>query len=220
MALTLRLLGGLPPTIARAFLVPEPTIAQRIVRARDARQAARAATKCRAGPRAERLSSVSRSSTSMFNEGDSATSGDDWYARRSARRRCASSRARGLAPEEPEVHGLAALMELQASRLRARVGPSGEAVRLADQNRARWDRLLIGRGPGGAARAEQLGGGRRPTAAGRRSPRATREPPAWRRRTGRASPRCTVAVRGDAARRGAAEPCGGGRDGRRARWPA
>jgi RNA polymerase sigma-70 factor, ECF subfamily len=162
LALTLRLLGGLTvPEIARAFLVPEPTIAQRIVRAKK--------TLAEAGvpfemPNAEerevRLSSVLEVIYLIFNEGYSATAGDDWM--RPALCEDAMRLGRvlaGLQPSEPEVHGLVALMELQASRLRARTGPNGEAVLLMDQNRALWDWTLIGHGTEALQRALSLGGG-------------------------------------------------------------
>ncbi|WP_375767487.1 RNA polymerase sigma factor [Archangium gephyra] len=167
VALTLRLLGGLTTEeIARAFLVPEPTVAQRIVRAKRTLSEARVPFEV---PRGEeltaRLSSVLEVLYLIFNEGYSATAGADWV--RPALCEDALRLGRilaGLAPEEPEVHGLVALMELQASRLRARVGPSGEPVLLMEQNRARWDRLLIHRGLAALERAEKLGGERGPYA--------------------------------------------------------
>jgi len=160
-ALTLRLLGGLTTDeIARAFLVPEPTIAQRIVRAKRALAGARVPFEVPQGAdRAARLSSVLEVIYLIFNEGYTATAGDDWT--RPALCEDALRLGRVLAeliPNEPEVHGLVALMELQASRLRARVGPSGEPILLFDQNRARWDQLLIQRGFAALRRAEQLGG--------------------------------------------------------------
>lgn len=161
VALTLRLLGGLSTAeIARAFLVPEPTIAQRIVRAK--RTLAEARIPFEVPPRAElaaRLSSVLEVIYLIFNEGYSATAGDDWV--RPALCEDALRLGRILAelmPAEPEVHGLVALMEIQASRLRARVGPSGEPVLLLDQDRSRWDQLLIRRGLAALERAEKLGG--------------------------------------------------------------
>ena len=160
VALTLRLLGGLTTDeIARAFIVPEPTIAQRIVRAKKTLAKAAVPYEVPRGPdRAERLASVLEVLYLIFNEGYSATAGDDWVRPGLCEEAMRLGRVlAGLAPGEPEVHGLVALMELQASRLRARVGPGGEAVRLADQNRARWDRLLIGRGLAGLRRAEALG---------------------------------------------------------------
>ena len=160
VALTLRLLGGLTTDeIARAFLVAEPTIAQRIVRAKKALARAAVPYEVPRDPeRAERLASVLEVLYLIFNEGYSATAGEDWVRPSLCEEAMRLGRVlAGLAPAEPEVHGLVALMELQASRLRARVGPGGEAVRLADQNRARWDRLLIGRGLAGLRRAEALG---------------------------------------------------------------
>jgi RNA polymerase sigma factor (sigma-70 family) len=161
VALTLRLLGGLTtPEIARAFLVPEPTIAQRIVRAKRTLAEAHVPFEVPRGAElAERLSSVLEVIYLIFNEGYSATSGDDWM--RPALCDDALRLGRilaGLVPDEPEVHGLVALMEIQASRTRARVGPSGEPVLLLDQNRARWDHVLIRRGLAALARAEALGG--------------------------------------------------------------
>ncbi|HEX2689567.1 MAG TPA: sigma-70 family RNA polymerase sigma factor, partial [Kofleriaceae bacterium] len=161
VALTLRLLGGLTTAeIARAFLVPEPTIAQRIVRAKRTLAEARIPFEIPRGAElAERLASVLEVIYLVFNEGYAATSGDDWM--RPALCEDALRLGRilaGLVPDEPEVHGLVALMEIQASRLRARIGPSGEPVLLLDQNRARWDRVLIGRGLAALARAETLGG--------------------------------------------------------------
>ena len=161
VALTLRLLGGLTTgEIARAFLVPEPTVAQRIVRAKRTLAEARVPFEVPRGPdRAARLSSVLEVIYLIFNEGYAATAGDDWM--RPALCEDALRLGRilaGLAPEEPEVHGLVALMEIQASRSGARIGPSGEPVLLLDQDRARWDQLLIRRGLAALARAEELGG--------------------------------------------------------------
>jgi RNA polymerase sigma factor (sigma-70 family) len=159
-ALTLRLMGGLTTEeIARAFLTPEPTIAQRIVRAKRTltREKVRFEVP-RGSERAARLSSVLEVIYLIFNEGYSATAGDDWM--RPALCEDALRVGRILAeltPEEPEVHGLVALMEIQASRSRARTGPSGEPVLLFDQNRALWDRLLIRRGLAALDRAERLG---------------------------------------------------------------
>jgi len=160
-ALTLRLLGGLTTDeIARAFLVAEPTVAQRIVRAKRTLAAARVPFEL--PPRDElgtRLGSVLEVIYLVFNEGYSATAGDDWI--RPALMEEALRLGRilaGLAPDEPEVHGLLALMEIQASRSRARIGPSGEAVLLLEQDRARWDRLLIRRGLAALERAEGFGG--------------------------------------------------------------
>ncbi|HYO65335.1 MAG TPA: RNA polymerase sigma factor [Archangium sp.] len=167
VALTLRLLGSLTTEeIARAFLVPEPTVAQRIVRARRTLSEAHVPFEV---PRGEeltaRLSSVLEVLYLIFNEGYSATAGEDWV--RPALCEDALRLGRILAelvPEEPEVHGLVALMELQASRLRARVSPSGEPILLMEQNRARWDRVLIRRGLTALERAEKLGGERGPYA--------------------------------------------------------
>ena len=161
VALTLRLLGGLTTgEIARAFLVPEATIAQRIVRAKRSLAEARIPFEVPRGTDlAARLSSVLGVIYLIFNEGYSATAGEDWI--RPALCDDALRMGRilaGLAPEEPEVHGLVALMEIQASRLAARVSPSGEPILLLDQNRARWDQLLIRRGLAALHRAEQLGG--------------------------------------------------------------
>jgi RNA polymerase sigma-70 factor, ECF subfamily len=160
-ALTLRLLGGLnTDEIARAFLVPEPTMAQRIVRAKRTLAEARIAFEDPTKEElAERLSSVLEVIYLIFNEGYSATAGDDWLRPGLCEEALRLGRIlAGLAPKEPEVHGLVALMEIQASRSRARVGPGGEPVLLVDQDRARWDRLLIGRGLAALQRAEQLGG--------------------------------------------------------------
>src|ERR1700693_2383048 len=165
VALTLRLLGGLTTDeIARAFLVPEPTIAQRIVRAK--RTLADAHVPCEV-PRGDeftaRLSSVFQVIYLVFNEGYSATAGDDWMRPALCEDALRLGRILAeLAPREPEVHGLVALMEIQASRSRARVGPSGEPILLLDQNRARWDQLLISRGLAALDRSEKLGGARGP----------------------------------------------------------
>ena len=161
VAVTLRLLGGLTTAeIARAFLVAEPTIAQRIVRAKRTLAEARVPFETpRAEERAARVSSVLGVIYLVFNEGYSATSGDDWV--RPALCDDALRLGRilvGLVPDNPEVHGLVALMEFQASRLRARTTPSGEPVLLLDQDRSRWDRLLIGRGLAALANAETIGG--------------------------------------------------------------
>jgi RNA polymerase sigma factor (sigma-70 family) len=160
-ALTLRLLGGLTTgEIARAFLVPEATIAQRIVRAKRTLAEARVPFEVpRGADRAARLSSVLEVLYLIFNEGYSATAGDVWV--RPALCEDALRLGRILAelvPQEAEVHGLVALMEIQASRSRARIGPSGEPILLFDQDRGRWDHLLIRRGLTALARAEQLGG--------------------------------------------------------------
>jgi RNA polymerase sigma factor (sigma-70 family) len=161
VALTLRLIGGLTTEeIARAFLVPEPTVAQRIVRAKRTLAEARVPFEVpRGADRAARLSSVLEVIYLVFNEGYAATAGEDWM--RPALCEEALRLGRILAeldPHEPEVHGLVALMEIQASRFGARVGPSGEPILLLDQNRARWDRLLIRRGLAALARAGALGG--------------------------------------------------------------
>src|SRR5262245_3193142 len=159
-ALTLRLIGGLTTEeIARAFLVPEPTVAQRIVRAKRMLAEARVPFEVpRGDDRAGRLSSVLEVIYLVFNEGYKATAVDD--RRRPALCKEALRLGRILAelvPQEPEAHGLVALMEIQASRLRARIGPAGEPVLLLDQDRARWDQLLIRRGLAALARAEALG---------------------------------------------------------------
>jgi RNA polymerase sigma factor (sigma-70 family) len=161
VALTLRLLGGLTTDeIARAFLVPEPTIAQRIVRAKRTIAAAHVPFEVpRREERAARLASVLEVIYLVFNEGYSATAGDDWMRPALCEDALRLGRILAeLAPEEPEVHGLVALMEIQASRARARVGPSGEPILLLDQDRARWDQLLIRRGLAALQRAEAPGG--------------------------------------------------------------
>jgi len=161
VALTLRLLGGLATDeIARAFLVPEPTIAQRIVRAKRTLADAHVPFEVPRGLEfTARLSSVLQVIYLVFNEGYSATAGDDWM--RPALCQDALRLGRilaGLVPQEPEVHGLVALMEIQASRSRARVGPKGEPILLLDQDRARWDHVLVRRGLAALERTEQLGG--------------------------------------------------------------
>ena len=159
-ALTLRLLGGLTTDeIGRAFLAPEPTIAQRIVRAKRTLAEAKVPFEV---PRGEeltaRLSSVLEVVYLIFNEGYSATAGDDWMRPQLCEEALRLGRILvGLVPDQAEVHGLVALMEIQASRLRARIGPSGEPVLLLDQDRSRWDRMLIGRGLDALERAESLG---------------------------------------------------------------
>jgi len=161
LALTLRLLGGLTTTeIARAFLMPEPTIAQRIVRAKRTLAEAQVPFEVPRGPElAARLSSVLEVIYLVFNEGYLATTGDEWVRPLLCEDALRLGRIlAGLAPSEPEVHGLVALMEIQASRLRARVSPSGEPVLLLDQDRGRWDQLLIHRGLTALERAESLGG--------------------------------------------------------------
>lgn len=165
VALTLRLLAGLTTAeIARAFLAPEPTIAQRIVRAKRTLAEKNVAFEVpRGDDRTARLSSVLEVVYLLFNEGYTATAGDDWLrpelcddALRLGRTLAA------LTPREPEVHGLVALMEIQASRSRARVTSAGEPLLLLDQNRARWDQLLIGRGLAALALAEKLSAQRGP----------------------------------------------------------
>jgi RNA polymerase sigma factor (sigma-70 family) len=161
VALTLRMVGGLTTTeIARAFLVPEPTIAQRIVRAKRTLAEAHVPFEVPRGPDlAERLTAVLEVVYLVFNEGYSATAGDDWL--RPALCEDALKLARmlaELAPNQPEVHGLVALLEIQASRSAARTGANGEPVLLLEQDRGRWDRLLIRRGFAALERAERLGG--------------------------------------------------------------
>jgi predicted RNA polymerase sigma factor len=160
VALTLRLLGGLTTEeIARAFLVPEATVAQRIVRAK--RTLAREQIPFEVPPaseRAARLASVLEVIYLIFNEGYSATAGDDWMRPALCQEALRLGRIMaGLMPAEPEVHGLVALMEIQASRLRARLGPAGEPIPILDQNRGQWDQLLIRRGFAALLRAEQNG---------------------------------------------------------------
>jgi predicted RNA polymerase sigma factor len=165
VALTLRLLGGLTTDeIARAFLTPEATVAQRIVRAK--RTLADALVPFEVPPkeeRAERLASVLEVIYLVFNEGYAATAGDDWMRPALCEDALRLGRILAeLAPQEPEVHGLVALMEIQASRSRARLGPGGEPVLLLDQDRGRWDQLLIRRGLAALERAERLRGARGP----------------------------------------------------------
>jgi len=205
VALTLRLVGGLATSeIARAFLVPEPTIAQRILRAKRSLADARVPFEVpRAPERAERLESVLEVIYLVFNEGHVATAGasltrpelcDD--ALRIARVLA------GLAPDEPEVHGLVALLELSASRLAARIDGDGAPVLLADQDRARWDRVLVRRGLAALARADELLATQVPPpvriSCKPRSPHITRAPRPPRRRSGRGSPpstRCSPSAR-------------------------
>jgi RNA polymerase sigma factor (sigma-70 family) len=159
VALTLRLLGGLTTVeIARAFLVPEPTIAQRIVRAKRTLAEKHVPFEVPRGPElALRLSSVLEVIYLIFNEGYSATAGNDWMRPALCEDALRLGRILAeLAPREPEVHGLVALMEIQASRSAARVGPSGEPILLLDQNRALWDQLLIGRGLTALGRSGQI----------------------------------------------------------------
>ena len=160
LALTLRLIGGLSTDeIARAFLTTEPTIAQRIVRAKRTLADKKIPFEVPRGPElATRLASVLEVIYLIYNEGYSATAGDDWMRPQLCEEALRLGRIlAGLAPGEPEVHGLVALMEIQASRSAARVRASGEPVLLLDQNRARWDQLLIRRGLNALARAEALG---------------------------------------------------------------
>jgi len=162
VALTLRLLGGLTTEeIARAFLVPKATIQQRIVRAKRTLAAARVPFELPRGAQlAERLESVLEVIYLVFNEGYSATAGEDWVRPGLCEDALRLGRILAeLAPAEPEVHGLVALMEIQASRIRARVGPGGEPILLLDQDRGKWDHLLISRGLAALERAERSGGG-------------------------------------------------------------
>jgi len=159
VALTLRLVGSLTTDeIARAFLVPEPTIAQRIVRAKKALREVRAAFDMPRGDAlAERLASVLDVIYLIFNEGYAATAGDDWMRPELCDEAMRLGRVTaGLMPGTAEVHGLVALMELQASRIRARTGPAGDAILLLDQDRSRWDQLLIRRGLAALERARSL----------------------------------------------------------------
>jgi RNA polymerase sigma-70 factor, ECF subfamily len=161
VALTLRLLGGLTTDeIARAFLVPEPTVAQRIVRAkRTLAEAGVPFEVPRGAELAARLSSVLEAIYLIFNEGYSATAGEDWMRPALCEDALRLGRILAeLAPEEPEVHGLVALMAIQSSRSRARVSSSGEPILLLDQNRAHWDQLLVSRGLAALDRADRLGG--------------------------------------------------------------
>jgi RNA polymerase sigma factor (sigma-70 family) len=161
IALSLRVLGGLTtPEIARAFLVPEATVAQRIVRAKRTLAEAHIPFEVpRGAERAARLWSVLEVIYLIFNEGYSATAGEDWMRPALCEEALRLGRILAeLVPGEAEVHGLVALMELQASRMKARTGPSGEPILLMDQNRGRWDQLLIHRGLAALERAERLGG--------------------------------------------------------------
>ena len=167
IALTLRLVGGLTvPEIARAYVVPEATIAQRIVRAKKTIARAGVPFEVPVGEdRSSRLGAVLEVIYLVFNEGYAATAGEKWVRPEL----CAEAVRLGrvlaaLMPDEPEVHGLVALMEFQSSRLRARTGPTGAPVLLLDQDRRTWDRLLIGRGEAALARADQLAGSRGPYA--------------------------------------------------------
>lgn len=161
VALTLRLVGALTTTeIARAFVVPEKTVAQRIVRAKRTLSREEVAIETPRGEdRDPRLASVLEVVYAIFNEGYAATAGEDWMRPALCEDALRLGRILAeLAPEEPEVHGLVALMEIQASRVRARTGPSGEPVLLMDQDRARWDHVLVRRGLASLERAERLGG--------------------------------------------------------------
>jgi RNA polymerase sigma-70 factor, ECF subfamily len=167
VALTLRLIGGLTTEeIARAFLVPEPTVAQRIVRAKRTLSEAGVPFEVpRGAERSGRLASVLDVIYLVFNEGYSATAGEDWIRPQLCEEAMRVGRIlAGLAPSEPEVHGLVSLMEIQASRLKARTGPDGEPILLADQNRGLWDRLLIQHGLAALDRAEALAPQRGPYA--------------------------------------------------------
>ncbi|WP_443040855.1 RNA polymerase sigma factor [Streptomyces sp. AHA2] len=161
-ALTLRLLGGLTTAeIARAFLVPEPTVAQRIVRAKRTLATKNVAFEVPRGPdREARVGSVLDVIYLIFNEGYAATAGDDWLRPSLCEDALRLARVlAGLMPKESEVHGLAALLEFQASRTAARTGPSGEPILLKDQNRSRWNRMLIARGVAALGRAEATASG-------------------------------------------------------------
>lgn len=161
VALTLRLLGGLTTgEIARAFLVPEPTVAQRIVRAKRTLTAARVPFEVPSGAElGARLASVLEVIYLIYNEGYAATAGSDWMRPALCQEALRLGRILAeLAPKEPEVHGLVALMEIQSSRAKARTGPQGEPILLLEQNRARWDQILIRRGLAALGRAEALGG--------------------------------------------------------------
>jgi RNA polymerase sigma factor (sigma-70 family) len=167
VALTLRLIGGLTTEeIARAFVAQESAIGQRIVRAkRTLAEAGVSFEVPRGADRTERLASVLEVIYLIFNEGYAATAGDDWMRPQLCEEALRLGRIlAGLAPEEPEVHGLVALMEIQVSRFGARTGPDGAPILLLDQNRARWDRLYIRRGLAGLERAEKLGGAAGPYA--------------------------------------------------------
>ncbi len=189
VALTLRLLGGLTTAeIARAFIVPEATIAQRIVRAKRTLAAARVPIEVPRGvDRAARLASVLEVVYLVFNEGYAATAGDDWTRPALCEDALRLGRVLAqLAPTEPEVHGLVALMEIQASRIKARTGPAGEPILLLDQKRSRWDHLLIQRGLRSIERVEVLGGSLGPYAlqaaiAACHARAATAEATDWRR---------------------------------------
>jgi len=195
VALTLRLVGVLTTEeIARAFLAQEPTIAQRIVRAKRALADAHVPFELPAAPElAERLASVLEVIYLIFNEGYTATAGDDWMRPALCEEALRLGRiVAELAPSEPEVHGLVGLMEIQASRLGARTGPSGEPVLLLDQARGRWDRLLIHRGLAALERAEVSSAGSAGITFSRQpSPLATHVPRPRTQRTGSGSRRST-----------------------------
>jgi RNA polymerase sigma-70 factor, ECF subfamily len=194
VALTLRLLGGLTTDeVARAFLVPEPTVAQRIVRAKRTLAEAGVPFEIPRGVQlAARLSSVLEVIYLIFNEGYSATTGDDWMRPALCEDALRLGRILGeFAPKESEVHGLVALMEIQSSRSRARVSSSGEPILLLDHNRPHWEQLLIRRGLAALDRAESLGGMQVRMHSKRRSLLATRARLPRRKRTGRASWRST-----------------------------
>ena len=217
VALTLRLLGGLTTDeIARAFLAPEPTIAQRIVRAKRTLAEEHVPFEVPRGSElASRLSSVLEVIYLIFNEGYSATAGDDWMRPALCEDALRLGRILAeLAPKEPEVHALVALMEIQASRSAARTGPSGEPILLLDQNRGQWDQLLIRRGLAALERAEKLGGARRPYATSS-CHRCMSRPSAYAARD-RLATHCG-AVRGvgtaHTITRSGIESCGCGRDG-------
>ncbi|MDH6618838.1 RNA polymerase sigma factor (sigma-70 family) [Streptomyces sp. SAI-135] len=195
-ALTLRLLGGLStPEIARAFLVPEATVAQRIVRAKRTLATRNIAFEVPYGPdREARLGSVLDVIYLIFNEGYAATAGDDWLRPSLCEDALRLARVlSALMPKEPEVHGLTSLLEFQASRTAARTGPRGEPVLLKDQNRSRWNRMLIARGIKALARAETTARSAPPAPTSSRpaSPPVTRTRTPTRRPTGRPSPPCT-----------------------------
>ena len=179
--------------IARAFLISESTAAQRIVRAKRTLLEQRIRLELPApAERAERLAAVLEVIYLIFNEGYAATAGEDWTRPDLCAEAVRLGRLLvGLVPHEPEVNGLLALMELQSSRLGARIGPGGEAVLLLDQDRTRWDRLLIRRGLARLARAEALGGSLLPTPCRRGSRRVTRERCGPRTPIGNGSPPCT-----------------------------
>jgi RNA polymerase sigma factor (sigma-70 family) len=194
-ALTLRVVGGLTTDeIARAFLSSEATIAQRIVRAKKAiAKAGLTFAVPRGGARATRLPSVLDVIYLIFNEGYAATAGDDLVRPALAQEALRLGRIlAGLMPAEPEVLGLLSLMEIQASRFAARTGADGAFVPLAEQNRARWDRLLISRGLDALARADALGGGDGPYACKPRSPPVMPARVPQRKPTGPVSPRSTT----------------------------